>query len=191
MIESGLVFEPFIKIFQKTEPMQYELYREITKLIRLIGSKICLVDKIDNINEYFNDSNMIPITDIELSSEIMKVIETLKIKEADILQFKKNYKIHFLAAVEYLISKSICNLDILKPLQFLDINSATSRYHLKKIIEKFPILDHLNEHEILDEFKLLQFEQINPKDLKYVRIDEFWYQLFDRPTKYNNLEIFV
>lgn len=45
------------------------------------------------------------------------------------MQFKKNYKIHFLAAGQYLVSKSINNLEMLKPLQFLNpiaINSSES-----------------------------------------------------------------
>lgn len=61
VIESGIVFDPFLQIIQKSEPMIHVLYCEIIKLIRIIGSKICKEDKIDDLKKYFEESNMIAL----------------------------------------------------------------------------------------------------------------------------------
>lgn len=194
IIESGQLFEPFLHIFQKSEPMIHELYPSMIKLIKLISSKICKDIETTEPKYYFDDSNLMQLKDIQMSSIINDLIGKLNLKESDKLLFISNYKKHFLAAGKYLISKSNCNLKVLKTFQFLNpsnINRIESVNNLRDLLKFFPEQQNLNEERIINEFKLLQFENLDINNFKFSRIDHFWSEIFDRSIKYENLELLV
>lgn len=68
VIESGMVFDPFLQIFQKSDPMIHVLYCEIINLSGLLVQKY--VKKTKSMKKYFEESNMISLSDIQLSTEI-------------------------------------------------------------------------------------------------------------------------
>lgn len=93
VIESAMVFDGFLHIFQRTEPMiRYKLYDSIIRLVRKIAAKICL-NASKSIKNLFSDENILQLAEINLSNDLQVKIE--KFDEISKSLFRKNYISHF------------------------------------------------------------------------------------------------
>lgn len=177
IIESASTFEPFLEIFQMSEPMIHLLYPKMVSLVKLVASKICKNIKND-IALSFEDSNIKTNAEIVVSNKIDETIKNLKFNELKRQLFIQNYKSHFVNAGKYLVEKTNCNLPVLEGFQCLDpekLNDKNSLKYVKSILKLLPESFFI-EDKILDEYRLLQLQKINTESpqYKYSRIDDFW-----------------
>lgn len=183
VIESAAIFERFLLIFQKDEPLIHILFEEVMELTATVLGRVCKPDvllDLNNLNSHFISNNLLPTNQIKCGDNTEKII--LKMKDLDQLQFKTNVRDHFIAAASHLLNKTIIassattkHFKCLKPEERKEEKSIRS---ITKIARLLPF--KVSETALSDEWLLLQLDSNlitisnNPS-----RIDCYWKTIFN------------
>lgn len=175
LTESAKIFEPFLLLFQRSEPLIHILYNEITNLLRKIAGRICKKESID-LHHAITSAQLLPIGKVYCGKDLTD--ESLALKESERKDLKHKIQQHYLAAFNYLIRKTSLDsggrlLSYFQCLQPKEINKEKSLRYASEIARSLGF----KEEEIRDEWLLLQYDPNTKKCVDQdsnLRIDHFW-----------------
>ena len=209
LISVGPVFERFLIMFQKQEPLIHMLYSEACDLIRTlmlrfvkhdivadaIGSKLVKLD-VKDLN------NCLDLKEMEVGSDTEKTLSKLDSGKQKSLQYdmRKFYQ----EVTSYLAKTLPVDVALVKNIQCLhpEVREQESAFkHLKRLSETLPGISKEEVPLIRDEWKLYRADDIpdskiyNDQD-EIDRIDHYWGYVLSRKTpsgrlKYKNLRKLV
>ena len=178
IVERSAIFENFSKIFQKEDPQIHKLFEELVRILILINHKICST-RIDSIDDYekLNFEDLSRIRDVRCNEKLENAL--LKLKELDIIEFKKMYLCHYSASANYLL-KYVSKNEIRKLRNFRNLMSIKEK-NFNEILEMNKILTLNADEDLLrGEWLLLKNESIiDSAGQSYTSLDNFWSQIFN------------
>ncbi|KAK3931985.1 Zinc finger protein 862 [Frankliniella fusca] len=192
-IESAELFESFSKCFQKTDPMIHMLYPEILRLVKILAGRVCKKQVVENIiseSNPFSPDNLVFVKDILCGDLTEKELAKPCLNEIDVLTFRKSAQDFFIQSAKHLLDKSILRSSILKHFRCLDPSLLKGNAILRsaeRVARALPI--NVSVTRFLDEFKLLQTEDLPAWNPETGRVDHFWRKVFqiksvDNEAKY-------
>lgn len=176
---SSSLFTKFTGLFQREEPLIHVIYQQMKDLVLTLMGRICKNEIVKEFNrspneDAFKCNNLLNLSDMVFSDEIMSCLSVLT--TADKENFLLLARKHYVAAGNYILQKKILeDNSILKSFCCLKPNAAKQDeniQHFVKIANVFPL--DLNKEQLIDELRLLQFEDISIHD----RIDHYWNEVF-------------
>ncbi|XP_015930082.1 uncharacterized protein [Parasteatoda tepidariorum] len=197
LTESAVLFEPFLKTFQKSEPLIHILYSEISELLKKIAGRICKTNEID-IHKVISDNQLLPIKDIYCSKQIKDL--SMRFKDNEKMNFRHNMQKHYRAAFNYLIKKTCMDsgkfLFYFKCVQPEEIAQPKSLNYACQIAKSLTFLG-IDDLQIRDEWLILQSQLLSANlGTNKLRIDHFWRDIIyakdsTGKVKYPTLRLFV
>lgn len=177
--ESAKIFNRFLTLFQKQEPLIHMLYEECRNLLMVILNKICKQDTVknfDKIKDPFSVESMKSAADVRCDKDTEVVLQG--VNEKDVLLFHYNVQQHYKAAAEHLLNKSILKWSVAKHFRFLqlkNIGKEENAHGIAVINRALPLA--ISEAQLLDEWLLLKLENL-PIPVKGERVDQYWKKIF-------------
>ena len=203
-----ILFTPFLKLFQKREPLVHILHSECSQLLRSVMGRFMKLELIEGkdggslaeVNVELADNHLDNI-DIGVNSrKALKQIATEKHKL--ILLGMKNF---LMSSTKYLQAKLPLKNAVIKHCRCLNPQNRQHQWTIqsvKLLAEKLPACVNIDIDVLSDEWRLYQLENISDSLLKDEhdttrRVDHFWRDIFaivgnDGITlKYSVLTVFV
>lgn len=187
VIETGIIFEEYMKKLQQSKPQIHRLYHDLISVISVLSDKIA-EDLADNIESNHLNQNI----KVNLSSNIENKIIALNLDQESKNEFLFYYANHYVA-IAYDIVDS-CNFKILKAFECLDprrMNHQESSSDVEHLLAVFPKchLDIDFTQNVRAEYSLLQADEIDLSKHNLDQIDVFWHTVLDE-QKFENLRYF-
>ncbi|KAK3911869.1 Stress response protein nst1 [Frankliniella fusca] len=172
-IESAELFQSFSKCFQKTDPIIHVLYPEILRLVKILAGRVCKKQVVENIisqSNPFSPDNLVLVKDILCGDLTEKELAK--------------------PCCKHLLDKTILRSSISKHFRCLDPSLLKGNAILRsaeRVARALPI--NVSVTRFLDEFKLLQTEDLPAWNPETGRVDHFWRKIFrvksvDNEAKY-------
>ncbi|XP_046591733.1 uncharacterized protein LOC124293709 [Neodiprion lecontei] len=186
VIDSAAIFTKFSLQFQKEEPLIHILFDELQNVILTLAGRVCKVESLKNYKKndmkghiLFADTNLCPINSIVIDKTVQECLNDNALSDKERQHFLLQARNHYKEAALHILKKSslqayphsnlIYSCRCLQPQR---IKRTISCSHIVKIAEAMPLLEAISSSTLLDEWKLLQLEDL--PELEQDRIDHYW-----------------
>ena len=183
----GPLFEPFLKEFQKQQPLIHLLYQETSNILKSVMLRFVKQDAIGNKSgrklkniDVDDSKNLLELHDMEIGADTEKTLSVLDSgkRKTQLYDIRKFYQ----AVAIYLQTRLPLNDDVIRSIQCLHPEvreQEKAQKLLRELCSVLPTIEDVEVSRVTDEWKLYRAEEIKEdemfdKDGGLIRIDHYW-----------------